>query len=106
VKSEQSTWKRLVEYINSKQENEIILRAEMRKYITKNGKNTTTTTLDNYRLILYRLGIIGWVTWGKYRKIKDIPTTLSSSKAREIAFDDSWKRWFTPLEMLDELSNE
>jgi len=102
MKSEQSTWEKLVKYINSKGEDEIITRRDMRENLMKN-KNSIHT-LDNYRLILYRLGIISWISWGKYRKIKNIPTTLSSTKAREIAFDDSWKSWFTPLEILDKLT--
>ena len=96
-----STWNKLIRYINKKEINEIIERKKIIKSLrlTSNSQNT----LDMYKLVLCQLKVLKTVDRGKYKKINNIPTTLTISKARHFAYNEpDWKRWFIPLEMYNE----
>jgi len=56
------------------------------------------TTLDQYRRYITILGFLDHPERARYEKVKDIPEFLTISKAKEAAYDKSWKSWFVRLE--------
>lgn len=98
-------WNKLIYYINSKNINEIIERKKIIKILELTP--TSQNTFDTYRMVLCQIGVLEVVKRGQYKKVKNIPKTLTISKARKLAYDEPhWKQWFIPLEMYDELSNK
>ena len=81
-------WSKMVRYINA---NSVVQRREMhsqlgRPYKQKKRKSTSrfTSPVDSYRGVFCRLRYLEKVAPGVYRKIKEIPTDLSVSKAHQI----------------------
>ena len=88
-------WMFISEFINSKKIGEIITRKEMlEKFRQTYSRDCQTKTLDGYRNLLTRIGILEWYKLGKYIKLQDIPKKLTSTKARKLLYDRSWKDWF------------
>jgi hypothetical protein len=79
---EQSTWKKLIELINSFNLTSKLRPIITRKYIKRHLAPTyPMVTIDNYRKILSRLGYLKSVHNGLYRIMKRIPDDLTTNKA-------------------------
>jgi len=88
-----STW----EYVKRKVNQRDVGKHVYRKFLVNHIK-ANEGTIDSYVYILVKIGFLVKVKPGKYQVIHHIPKKLSLSKAREIAYDQSWKKWFIPLE--------
>lgn len=63
-------------------------------------KQKSVTTVDNYRAILTKCGILEVTenSRGVYKKVMNVPKNLSYSVAVKMAYDSSWKQWFMTFE--------
>lgn len=78
-----NVWQMLKEYINSKQIGDTVYRKEIIYYIYKGPmparyQASYGSTLDNYRRLLTRLGILEHIGWGKYKVKHYIRKELTS----------------------------
>jgi hypothetical protein len=77
----QSAWKKLVELINSFNTTPLMHPRVSRKYIMKTLQPCKGCTLDNYKLILMKLGYLKKVHAGVYEIMNRIPMSLTSEEA-------------------------
>jgi hypothetical protein len=61
------------------------------------------TTVDQYRRAVALALCMERIGWGKYKKLKDIPTNLTISALKKFVYGSSWKRWFIPIENLKDI---
>jgi hypothetical protein len=90
-------WEKVIKYIDKKKINEIVTRKELTSL--SNNNYIKNTTIDYYRIVLDRIGILSYESLGKYKKIRNIPEGLTTSEARKFScMKPDWKRWFIPLD--------
>ena len=83
-----TTWKKLLTFVNSKSIGDTILRQDIIHHIY-NGpmpakyRSSYGSTVDNYRRLLTRLGMLEWSSRGEY-KLKHHITNNVSSKDIEL----------------------
>lgn len=60
----------------------------------------TELTPDHYRLFLTKehVGVLKQVKNGLYKKLRNIPKGLTTTRLTKIARDKTWKRWFIPFD--------
>jgi hypothetical protein len=98
------SWNFICKFINSYNDGDIVTRKEMREafVLAKYGINSEVfirSTLDGYKRLLTRIGVLEDVSRGKYKKLHSIPSTLTSTGARRIATElPNWKDWFMTIE--------
>ena len=96
---ERTIWDQVKDFINNKQNGDIIKRKQIIKTIYIEGFKIPHNTIGSYLSCLNQIGIINHISKpGLYTKIHDIPITLTTGRLKEIVFDKSWKRWFITLE--------
>lgn len=88
-----STW----EYIKRKINQRPVGKHVYRQFLIKHIK-AKPATIDSYVYTLILIGFLVKVSPGKYQVMQHIPKKMSLTKARELAYDKSWKKWFIPLE--------
>lgn len=89
-------WQALKEYINSKEIGTIITRKEM---LTNLDNPKKFCTVDTYKGILLRLGIIESYSNGKYKLLYHIKPDLTSSEAKKVVDSNSWRLWFNDFKV-------
>jgi hypothetical protein len=89
-----STWSELKEYINN---NEIIIKKDLRNYISYGSSDTYICYIMNAKYI-ERIGS------GQFKRIKKIPDSCTLSLIRKIAYDLNFQRKFIRKEKLINLS--
>lgn len=89
-----STWSELKEYINN---NEIIIKKDLRNYISYGSSDTYICYIMNAKYI-ERIGR------GQFKKIKKIPESCTLSLIRKIAYDIDFQRQMIRKEKLINLS--
>jgi hypothetical protein len=98
----QSIWFDLKKFINNElKENEVFKRSQFIKKIYGSGFKKTSgeqLTADLYRCDLVTIGILDHISRGKYKKLRNIPRKLTSSKLHNLAHDKTWKSWFLQKE--------
>ena len=57
-------------------------------------------TLDGYIYELKAVNVLKVVKSGKYQKLRDIPTHLTTSQLRKIANKGSWESWFMTIDYI------
>lgn len=88
-----STW----EYVKKKINQRPVGKHVYRKFLINHIK-AKPATIDSYVYTLILIGFLVKVKPGKYQVIQHIPKKMSLTKARELAYDKTWKKWFIPLE--------
>lgn len=83
-------WKKFLKYVSTKKVGEYLYR---REYVKKKFANKYHT-VDTYRSILTKIGIIEKIKPGVYIKRKNIKPNWKLSEIKEIAYKDTWKSWF------------
>ncbi len=100
----ESIWSLLKNYINSLETNIIFNRNNLLScvYVNEVVKPITVfqTTVDQYKRYLIIAEILEAVSWGKYKKIKNIPEHLAIHKLKNHVYGNDWKTWFIPIEDL------
>lgn len=93
-------WGDMKDFINRKENGEIIKRQEILEHIFPSPYRTIFNrgSVDVYRSNLTKLGILEVIKAGVYKKLRDIPEDLSCSLLQKIALDKTWKQWFVPLD--------
>lgn len=89
-----STWSELKEYINN---NEIIIKKDLRNYISYGSSDTYICYIMNAKYI-ERIGR------GQFKRIKKIPDSCTLSLIRKIAYDLNFQCKFIRKEKLINLS--
>jgi hypothetical protein len=89
-------WAFLSKYINSFKDGSIISRKDIIDSF-HNESFIYTFTVDGYIRLFKKIRVLETLSRGKYKKIQDIPHGLSSTRARHLACDISWKTWFIDL---------
>ena len=99
---EETVWSKYKTFINTLQPNQTFDRKFMfrRIYGINNGSELAkrVNTIDQYRRCSILCGVISHEGLALYKKISNIPESLSITEFTRIAYDDSWKKWFIPLE--------
>ena len=99
IHPERTIWDQVKDFINEKQNGDIIIRKEIIQTIYVEEFKIPHNTISSYLNCLNQVGIINHASKpGLYIKVRDIPIALTMSRLKEIAFDKSWKRWFITLE--------
>lgn len=71
------------------------------KVLCLHSKSKKMTTVDNYRAILTKCGIVEATEKpGVYIKVRNLPHNIKYSHAVKAAYDTSWRKWFMTLEDL------
>ena len=65
-----------------------------RKDLVKKKYNNRYSTIDDYRNLLTKIGVLEKFSRGVYIKRKNIKPTWSLNDIKEIAYSDTWKSWF------------
>lgn len=55
------------------------------------------TTMDNYRMLLSKLGVFETIAPGEYKKLRNIRTDITLRYVRELS-ENSWKSWFVKID--------
>jgi len=89
-----SKWEILLKLIHNKKIGSKILRREIvnKSYINR------YSTIDSYRSLLTKLGVLETESPGVYIKRKQVKTNWSVSYIREITDQNSWKSWFIQID--------
>ena len=99
---EGTVWNRYKTFINTLQPNQTFDRKFMfrRIYGINNGSELVKriNTIDQYRRYSILCGILSHEGLALYKKISNIPEKLTLTEFVKVAYDDSWKKWFIPLE--------
>lgn len=74
-------WINFKNYINSFKNGDIIYRKDIVNIV-----DCSHSTVDNYRNALCHLDFLKWIKLGTYKKLNNIPKTMTSSKLMELAF--------------------
>ena len=82
-----TTWQLIKEYINSKNIGDTIYRKDIVYYVYEGPmpvrfRTSYGSTLDNYRRLLTRLGILKHTGWGRYKLKHYIREDLSTVQLR------------------------
>ncbi len=101
---DESIWSLLKNYVNSLDTITIFNRNDLLScvYVDEVVKPITTcqTTVDQYRRYLTIGKMLERVSWGKYRKLKNIPEHLSIYKLKKHVYSHDWRIWFIQIEDL------
>lgn len=104
TRGNKTIWSLIKTYINRLDVNEEFTRKDLFNivYHKKCGKllRRYESSLDQYRRSLTLVGCLEHVGYAKYKKLKNIPKGLSTSKLKKHAYSNSWKQWFIQLEDL------
>jgi len=80
---------------------------ELKKYYNFGLYYITTSTIDNYRLGLTKMGFIEIIKRGVYKKITSIPEELTTSHLHKFSRNEnSWYSWFVEKEDLPKVLNK
>ena len=74
------------------------MKSKIKKYKKEFTSFSKTSTVDGYRYLLCRINVLERTDTGQYKKLRSLPKSITSTKARRIATDQSWKNWFIKLE--------
>ena len=74
-------WESLINYINSKNYNDIITRKDLVRYLESNFN-------EQYVLLVKHAGFIKKISLGKYRKLYNIPTYITTNILLKMAYND------------------
>lgn len=87
-------WLNFLKLIHKKKIGEYVYRTDFvnKKHRRKNH------SVDTYRLLLNKIGVLETVKPGVYIKRKNVKTKWSLSEIREIAYGTTWKSWFYKIE--------
>lgn len=86
----QSEWSKFLNKVSKVKIGDYIYRRDL----VKKKNNNKYHTVDTYRSILTKLGILEKVKPGVYVKRKNIRRNFPLNTLREIAYEDTWKSWF------------
>jgi hypothetical protein len=91
-------WSTILEYVSDKELNDTITRQELLALNEKCKIRNSITSVDTYRMLLARIGVLETEKLGIYKKVKNIRKDLSLSLVREMAYKDTWKSWFMQID--------
>ena len=91
-----TSWAFFSEYINSFKDGSTITRKDIIDSFHSESF-IYTFTVDGYIRLFKKIRVLETLSRGKYKKIQYIPHGLSSTRARQLAYDTSWKTWFIDL---------
>ena len=92
-------WNLLKEYVNSMPMECTLSRIDIiRSIYNINHVYVSLDTLDNYLYELRTVNVLKRVKSGKYKKLRDIPTHLTTSQLRRISNKRSWESWFMTID--------
>lgn len=93
-----SSWNRIKNYVNTIENDSLI----KRKDLIHNLPDIPHTSIDIYRKLLTDINVLSFVKLGTYRKIQDIPSTMTTTEIIKFLNLRKWRRWFTPLDLFIE----
>jgi hypothetical protein len=102
---DKTIWQAMKDYINNLKKNEVFKRKDLLNDIYRNNMASYETSVDKYRVMLVRINILEHTDRGLYKKVRQIPEKLNTQQLHEYAYKTSWRSWFTPYYMLDELKD-
>lgn len=70
-----------------------------------NVENDAVWTRDNYRRYLCKAGFLESIKLGQYRRIRDIPNSLTLTDLKTIAYDTTLNGLFMELKYLNKESS-
>jgi len=92
-------WDLLKEYLNSIPKGCIISRVKIiRSIYDINHNYVSLGTLDDYIYELKAVNVLKVVKSGKYQKLRDIPTHLTTSQLKKISNKNCWESWFMTID--------
>jgi len=92
-------WDLLKEYINYFPLGDIISRSTMISSIYHIKKSYISYhTFDSYIYELKAVNILKVISPGKYQKLRNIPTHLTTSQLRKVSNKNSWESWFITID--------
>lgn len=83
-------WKNFIKTLHKKKIGDYIYR----KDIINNKHKNKNQSVDTYRLLMNKIGVLETVKPGIYIKRKNVKLTWTLSEMKEIAYGDTWKSWF------------
>lgn len=89
----ESNWSKILNYIADKEINDLVTRQDLLKLST-----TRESTIDTYRMLFTKIGVLESVKRGIYKKTRNIRNDISLSLIREMVYEDNWKSWFIQIE--------
>ena len=92
-------WEAIKHYINSKPIGTVITRQVL--LFDLNDKSKTFCTVDSYKGILLRIGILECCGVGKYTILSHIRPDVSANEAKKAAYPISWRSWFNDFKLLE-----
>jgi len=87
-------WSNFLKTIHKKKIGDFIYR----KDLINNKHKSKNNSVDTYRMLMNKIGVLETVKPGIYIKKKNIKTTWALSEIREIAYGNTWKSWFYKIE--------
>jgi hypothetical protein len=97
-----SSWNRIKNYVNTIENESLVTR----KMLIHNLPNVPHTSIDIYRKLLTDINVLTYIKLGTYKKIQNIPSTMTTTEIIKFLNLRKWRRWFTPLDLfLDETRN-
>ena len=96
-----SQWNKFREFVNKSPIGSIITRQEVLFYVYENRGQwkgySRQTTVDGYRLILDRLGIVIKYKRGQYRVMHHVREDVTLETLKRLAYPKrGWQEWFIP----------
>lgn len=91
-------WDLLKEYINDLPKNCIFTRKQMLNKIYNVNMQNHENAADKYRCSLTHINVLERIGNGKYKKLRGIPITLTTSQLKKILNKNSWESWFMSID--------
>jgi hypothetical protein len=92
-------WDLMKEYINEFPLGDIISRSTLISSIYQIKKSYIyLPTVDNYIYHLKAVNVLEALGSGKYKKLRGIPITLTTSQLKKISNKNSWESWFMSID--------
>ncbi|MFW9871622.1 MAG: hypothetical protein ACFFG0_00860 [Candidatus Thorarchaeota archaeon] len=100
-------WQAMKNYINELKSGETFKRKELLRSVFRTNMASYETSVDQYRVMLCHIKILEHIGHGHYKKLRNIPESLTTQQLKKYAYNkNNWESWFTPLNMLDELTGD
>jgi len=99
MKKKKSKWERLIKYINDQEIGTVITRGELKKYYNpKNSKFIKYSTIDNYRRLLTRAGVLEIQKAGQYKILKHVKKDVTCGQFIRVVTEQPWIMLHTLIE--------